>query len=397
MDNNDELISLLKDLESDRVERKESASDHRSLRKIICAFANDLPNHGKPGVIFAGVNDKGKICGIQVTDKLLTQIAQIGKDGSITPFPTLTVQKQKYETKDIVVISVAPSDYPPVRYDGRVWVRVGPTTQKATEQEEKRLTEKRRSGNLPYDIHPIREATLDDLNIEIFNDEYLPHAVDRDILKQNKRSREDQLASLRFTIPTHPYTPTVVGMLTIGLTSRDYIPCAYIQFLRIEGQNLTDPIKDQKEIDGPLPDVLRRLEEILKINISISTDITSSIKDIQHPDYPLVTLQQLTRNAILHRSYEGTHAPIRVTWFSDRIEIQNPGGPYGQVQKANFGQPGITDYRNPNLAEVLKNLGYVQRFGIGIQIARDELRKNGNPELEYKIEDNFVLAIIRKQ
>ena len=58
---------------------------------------------------------------------------------------------------------------------------------------------------------------------------------------------------------------------------------------------------------------------------------------------------------------------------------QSPGGPFGQVNRQNFGRPGITDYRNPHLAEAMKNLGYVQRFGIGIQLARSELQKNGNP------------------
>ena len=63
----------------------------------------------------------------------------------------------------------------------------------------------------------------------------------------------------------------------------------------------------------------------------------------------------------------------------------------------NFGQPGITDYRNPHLAEAMKNLGYVQKFGLGIQLARQELQKNGNPPLELKPEDSRLLAIVRRR
>lgn len=51
----DELLSLLADGESDRVERKESHSDAGRIRQAICAFANDLPGHNKPGVVFIGV------------------------------------------------------------------------------------------------------------------------------------------------------------------------------------------------------------------------------------------------------------------------------------------------------------------------------------------------------
>ena len=99
----------------------------------------------------------------------------------------------------------------------------------------------------------------------------------------------------------------------------------------------------------------------------------------------------------MHRNYESTTAPVRIYWYSDRIEIHNPGGPFGQVTKANFGQPGITDYRNPYLAEAMKVLGYVQRFGVGIQIARRELEKNGNPPPEFKIEDTNIMVNIFKR
>ncbi len=79
----------------------------------------------------------------------------------------------------------------------------------------------------------------------------------------------------------------------------------------------------------------------------------------------------------MHRSYEGTHAPVRIYWFSDRIEVISPGGLYGHVTPENFGQPGINDYRNPNLAESMRHLGYAQHFGVGIQIAREALARNG--------------------
>jgi ATP-dependent DNA helicase RecG len=99
----------------------------------------------------------------------------------------------------------------------------------------------------------------------------------------------------------------------------------------------------------------------------------------------------------MHRSYEATNAPVRLYWFDDRVEVHSPGGPFGLVTRNNFGQPGISDYRNPNLAEAMKALGYVQRFGVGIAIARQELQRNGNPPLEFMIEDTYILAVLRKR
>lgn len=98
----------------------------------------------------------------------------------------------------------------------------------------------------------------------------------------------------------------------------------------------------------------------------------------------------------MHRDYELSNAPVRIYWFNDRIEIHNPGGPYGQVNRGNFGEPGITDYRNPSLSAAMKSLGYVQRFGIGIELSRKELAKNSNPPPEFQVEETNICAIVRR-
>jgi ATP-dependent DNA helicase RecG len=106
-------------------------------------------------------------------------------------------------------------------------------------------------------------------------------------------------------------------------------------------------------------------------------------------------LQQICRNAVMHRTYEATNAPVRVMWFNDRIEVHSPGGPFGIVTAANFGQPGVGDYRNPGIAGVLRTLGFVQRFGFGIAEARRTMAANGNPPPEFQVEANHVLVTLR--
>lgn len=363
-----ELEVLLRDIESDRVERTISTTDGEKFRQAICAFANDLPNHQKPGVLFIGVHNDGSCANLAITDELLLNLASMRSDGNITPFPTMAVQKRVLNRRELAVVTVEPADAPPVRYRGRVWIRVGPRKAIATVEEERRLTEKRRSKDIPFDIQPVTLATVTDLDVELFRRVYLPSALPVDILEQNQRKEP-----------------------------RQFLPGAYVQFLRFDGADLTDPIKDQKEIDGPLPDLLRVLDETLLVHIAVASDLTTQPTEIRHPEYPIVALQQLVRNAVLHRTYEGTNTPVRISWFNDRIEIQNPGGPFGQVTRQSFGQSGVTDYRNPHIAEVMKNLGYVQRFGIGIQVARKELEKNNNPSPEFVTEASHVLAIIRKR
>ena len=231
----------------------------------------------------------------------------------------------------------------------------------------------------------------------LFEQEYLPNAVAPDILAANERSYEEKLATCRMIASVDDLTPTILGVLVLGLSPRDLIPGAYIQFLRIAGTELTDPIQDEDPIDGPLGQMLRQIDDKIDSHNRSEVDIKSADREVRTMPYPRVALQQLIRNAVMHRTYDNTNAPARVYWFDDRIEISNPGGPFGIVTRENFGRPGITDYRNPNLADAMRVMGFVQRFGIGIQTARMELKRNGNPGLKFQIEPMTVLATVRRR
>lgn len=388
---NEELAALLLDLESDRVERKASASDRSGIRRAICTLANDLPDHQAPGVIFVGVANDGKCADLAITDELLQNLAQMRGDGNILPTPRITVQKKTLNDCTLAVVVVEPAANPPVRYQGRVWVRVGPSVQQASAEEERILAERRRGRDLSFDMRPVEEATLEQLDLEFFKSQYLPSSVAPEVLEENQRSIDQQLASLRLISNAHP---TFGAVILFGRDPQNYVPGSYVQFLRIDGAELTDPIRDSKELAGPLHEILIQIEELLKLNIDIARDPKSSAREMIKPAYPVAALRQFTRNALMHRNYEGTNAPTRVYWFSDRIEISNPGGLFGQVNQGNFGR-GATDYRNPLVAEAMRNLGYVQRFGMGIPLALKELRGNGNPDPEFRFEPSSFLVIVR--
>lgn len=96
-------------------------------------------------------------------------------------------------------------------------------------------------------------------------------------------------------------------------------------------------------------------------------------------------------NAVLHRDYQST-SPIRLYQFSDRIEIQNPGGLYGEASPENF--PRVNAYRNPIVAEAMHTLGYVNRFGRGIARAQQALADNSSPAASFDYQTSHFLAVI---
>ena len=394
---NDDLTELLNDIESDRVEFKESplGNTPTKIREAICAFANDLPDHRKPGMVFVGVRDVDRtVVGLSVTDQLLRQLGDMKTDGNILPPPSITVEKRFLQGKDVAVVTVQPSDSPPVRFSGRVHIRIGPRRGIATAQDERVLNEKRRHRDIPFDIHPIPSATLEDLDLLNFEYQYLQQAFARDVLDANDRSREEQLAATKMIASADDPTPTVLGMLVLGKNTQDFLPGAYVQFLKFDGTESFSSLVDDEDIRGSVSDVLRRLDEKLKAHNRTAVDFVSAPLERRASLYPIPAIQQITRNAVMHRAYESTNAPVHVHWYEDRIEVTSPGGPFGRVTTDNFGRSGVVDYRNPNLADAMKTPGFVQRFGLGIVTAQRLLKEAGHPEVDFTIDQGSVVATI---
>jgi len=118
--------------------------------------------------------------------------------------------------------------------------------------------------------------------------------------------------------------PTICGILILGRHPRDYLPGAYVQFLRIAGAALDSPIVDERLFDGPIGPLIGSLEDKLDSHNRTAVDVTSATLETRASTHAPVALRQLVRNAVMHRSYEGTNSPIHVYWYDDRIEINSP-------------------------------------------------------------------------
>src|SRR5689334_13568092 len=88
-----ELRELIGNHEADRVEITTSTTNTDKFSEAVCAFANDLPNHGRPGHLIIGVDDSGRIAGLEISDELLRNLGGLRSDGNVQPLPDLTVEK----------------------------------------------------------------------------------------------------------------------------------------------------------------------------------------------------------------------------------------------------------------------------------------------------------------
>lgn len=370
-----QLQHLLSDAESAHVERTISTDNMDKFCQAICAFSNDISGSGKNGYLIIGAHDNRKLSGLKVDDKLLLKISNIRTDGNILPQPVMTVEKFSFNDGDVLVAEVQPSEFPPVRYRGRIWVRVGPRKSIATEAEEKILTERRLSNVHTFDAMPCLGTTLDDLDIAIIKKEYLPKAVAEEVLSEDKRTIDKQLASLglydlRYNCPTNG------AIVLFGLNPERYLHGSYIQYVRFKGKDRAGDIINEHKFSGNLCRELPKVDTFIETSIAQKRPIPVSVlREETFSKYPYWATRELLMNAIMHRDYE-TNAPVQFYEYDDRIEVQNPGGLYGKVTPDNF--PNVSDYRNPFIAEAMKVLGYVNRFSRGVYRVQKELLENGN-------------------
>lgn len=388
----DQLKEMLSAIEADNIERTVSVNNTDKFCEAICAFSNDMPNHRRPGYLLIGVMDDGALSGLTVTDELLKNLGGIRSDGNVLPQPQTNVAKFALDGGDVAVVEVYPSILPPVRYRGRVYIRVGPRKAIANEQEERVLTERRVAMARSFDAQPCIESTLDELALGQF-DAYRREAVDPETIQANRRTVEQQLASLRLYDPERA-CPTHAGILLFGKNPCFFLPGAYVQYLKLPGTDLTDEPDDQAEISGDLHSVLRELEGRLKLLIHTRMRAVNNLQEELLPDYPEWALRELLMNAVMHRNYD-SNSPIRFYAFSDHIEIQSPGGLYGEATRENF--PSRNSYRNPVIAEAMKSLGFVNRFGYGVLRAQALLAENGNSPAEFEFDEHSVLVKIYRR
>lgn len=387
-----DLLKLLTQVEADNIERTESVSKIDKFCEAVCAFANDFPNHKQPGYLLIGVKDNGQLTGLSVDDQLLQTLGGIRSDGNVLPQPSMTVSKFALDGGDVAVVEVLPSDLPPVRYKGRVYIRIGPRKAIANEQEERILSERRVAMARSFDARPCVEAVIRDIALGQF-DAYRREAVDVETIAANHRSTEQQLASLRLFDPERA-CPTYAGILLFGKNPRYFLPGAYVQYLKLPGTSLVDVPDDQAEISGDLYSVLHELEARLRLIIQTTMRPVTTLTEKLLPDYPEWALRELLMNAVMHRNYD-SNTPIRFYVFSDHVEIHSPGGLYGEATRENF--PHRNSYRNPIIAEAMKSLGFVNRFGYGVQRAQALLEQNGNPPAEFEFDEYTVLAKVYKR
>jgi ATP-dependent DNA helicase RecG len=179
-----------------------------------------------------------------------------------------------------------------------------------------------------------------------------------------------------------------------GVSPQDAIPGAFLELVRYGGIDVDAVIINRKTVSGTIVSQLEATWQWLEEDLVDEPAGEHGLVSEFSSEYPLDVLEELVRNTIQHRQYEGTNSPARIEWYSDRIELTNPGSPFGRASEGELGEH--SDYRNPLVTGLLMRLGYVERLGRGVRRVRKLLKDAGLPPLEV-VTNRFTRVIVRRR
>ncbi len=392
-----DLANLLT-TETDRVEWKGSTNNREGILRAVGALANDLGGSGQPGFVVIGVDKAGTVIGVDQAGSLDDQqrdLADRVRSGKIQPIPSTSIQMVLHGSHALLVVEVTPYPVPPiVEVDGMAWVRVGTTTRRASQADLQRLSERRPERSLPFDTRPLAGAGLDDLRADVLQ-RLWQAARDADGDPSSFPELQPWLTQRQLGRPVAgTWTPNAAAVLLFGKSPQDHMPGARIDLVRYAGGDVDAPVASRKLATGTLADQLEIAWAWVSLHVATVPAEPEGIREAFVPTYPVEALKELVRNVVQHRLYEGTNAPSRIEWFDDRIELSNPGGPFGRASEGEFGTH--SDYRNPLVTAGLVASGHVQQLGRGIRRARQQLHANGNPPMAVQT-DGFTRVIVHRR
>jgi ATP-dependent DNA helicase RecG len=360
--NNSDIKTLLQNGQNTQVAFASEKSTDASLVETLGALAN-----AKGGTVLLGVTRAGSLRGVRDVDALCERVLWAAL--STTPPLVLPVPEQLSVGERTLVAVHVPRGLPNVyTIDGRYVVRDGPRNRplQATEIHQLML----RRGTIPFETQPPAGATLDDLDWERIGQyanrlDQLGQIGPKDLLKRRACLVETEGHA----------SPTSAGLLLFGHHPSLRVPGAEITAVRYPGSKMGDEFVRQ-DIQGPLPDQIRKAEAFLRANVPRQT-VLEGLTHKESPAFPDQVLREVVVNAVAHRDYRIEGESIQIFVFSDRIRVYSPGKLPGHVTVENIVQERFS--RNPIIVQVLADMGFIERLGYGIDRMLRLLQEAGQP------------------
>ena len=380
---NSDISNLISLKEDQLLDFKSARIDPHDLADSMMGFAN-----ADGGRIVVGIEDDKTISGFRGYPNKLNQIKESIPSWVRPPirysFKNISFSHQDGVEDYVLVIEIDQSPAVHSNNKDEVYLRCGTQNQKLNFETRQQLV-------FDKGLQRFEARLADGVNI---ND------LDKDLIEKfatqigmPSSSLEDVLLARNLgEINDGGFRINFAGLLLFGISPQKWIELARIRILRYEGVTEKtggsfNVVKDER-IEGSIINQIENTKSIISSIVREFTKLNEEGKFVSVPEYPPFAWLEGIVNAVTHREYSLFGADIQVKIFDDRIEIISPGNFPSIVKEHNIKH--IHFSRNPKIARVLSDLGYIKELGEGVNRMYEEMAKLGLPEPKFENPSGIV-------
>ncbi|MCI6378943.1 MAG: ATP-binding protein [Faecalicoccus sp.] len=357
------LEYLSNEKEGQYLDRKSARIKPSDIARHIVAFAN-----ANGGVLAIGIEDNGEITGFNNKDsKSINDFLNV-------PFSSCKgrlkveheIRKVTIDSKQdsILLLFIEPSEDAVIKTsDDKVYLRVGDKSKLLNHEQVTQLEYDK--GERIFEDIIVEDSSIDD--------------VDLQLLQQYKEklgtslSYEEILDARGLLKKGHL---TNAGILLFAKHPTKFLPNARLRLLKFDGTRFET---------GQRLNIIKEInyeDAIPKIIQQVKNAITLQLREFQYldengvfkviPEYPEFAWFEGIVNSLTHRNYSIMGDHIRVSLYDNRLEILSPGKLPNIVTLDNMLNTRYS--RNPRIARVLGEFGWVKELNEGVKRIYDEMQ-----------------------
>lgn len=341
----------------------------KDIKKEIVAFANT-----NDGIIYIGIDDSGNVIGLKNANKDLESLSGMIREGIKSDLTLYTkIYIERIENKDIIIVKISEAPNKPYYLADKglktsgVYLRHGNASVQANEEVIKKMLIESNSNSFENNI-----SNIQDLHFNYLREIFKRHNIEID---------DNKFKTLNITNLNNEYT-------NLGLLLSDECPYS-IKCAIFNGNNKLE-FKDRKEFTGSVLKQVNDTFEYLDLYNKTKGKIIG-LERIDTKDYPEYALRESLLNAIIHRDYNFTGS-ILISLFDDHFEITSLGGLVKGLSIEDL-YNGVSESRNPNLANIFYRLKYVESFGTGIERIIESYKEYDKEPLILNSENVFKVTL----
>jgi len=382
------IDDLLKRKEGQLFDRKSLQIKPRGFASHLIAFAN-----ADGGEIAIGIANNGEIEGIRGREHRVNELTQASIDLCIPPIRlrsrSIVCINRNGEDDSIILIEIEQSERVHTTTNGDTYLRIGDESRRLSHEQQRQLLYDK--GEQRYE-----DELVADVSSEAFDEPLLARfrgriGMDGDTertLIARYLARKDKDGDTKVTR---------AGILLFHSTPALHFPTSDLRFIRYAGATIATGVRQNitadKRYEGPLPRIVEAvfqdigaiLRQFTRLNPATSTFETE-------PEYPLFAWQEAIVNAVTHRAYNIGGQRIEIRLFDNRMEVESPGKLPGLVRVENMRD--VHFLRNPRIARVMNDFGFVQELGEGVDRMYREMELLSLPEPRFQEKEGSVLVTL---